>query len=87
MARALNRLNARQVATLLPKPEKLKQVKHFPAMPFADLPKFLKLLRARPGTDARALEFLILTALRTVWWWRLTGTRSGATPGRFPPSV
>lgn len=50
---------------LLPKPKKLKRVKHFPAMPFADLPKFLKLLRARPGNDARALEYLILTASRT----------------------
>ncbi|CAN7394699.1 integrase arm-type DNA-binding domain-containing protein [Pseudoxanthomonas sp. LjRoot143] len=53
------------LAKLLPKPEKLKRVKHFPAMPFADLPNFLKLLRARPGNDARALEYLILTASRT----------------------
>jgi hypothetical protein len=40
-------------------------VKRFLAMPFADLPKILNLLRARPGNDVRALEFLIVTASRT----------------------
>jgi integrase len=53
------------LAKLLPKPEKLKKVRHFPAMPYTELPKFMKQLRARPGNDARALDLTILTAART----------------------
>jgi integrase len=34
-------------------------------MPYADLPQFLRQLRARTGVSARALEFAILTAART----------------------
>ena len=57
---------------LLPSPEKITQVQHFAALPYAELPAFMSELRAVPGSAARALEFLILTAVRT-------GSVSGAT--------
>lgn len=38
---------------------------HFAAMPYQEVPAFLVKLRAREGTSARALEFLILCAART----------------------
>jgi integrase len=38
---------------------------HHPAMPYVDLPNFMRELRARTATAARALEFLILNASRT----------------------
>jgi len=50
---------------LLPSPEKITQVQHFAALPYAELPAFMSELRAVPGSAARALEFLILTAART----------------------
>lgn len=50
---------------LLPRLEKRKRVKHHPALPFADLPDFMKTLRTQAGIAARALELLILTATRT----------------------
>jgi integrase len=50
---------------LLPKATKLKRIKHHPALPYAELPAFMEQIRQRHGVDARALEFLILTAART----------------------
>jgi integrase len=41
-----------------------KPVEHYAALPHAELPGFMTALRERPGTAARALEFLILTACR-----------------------
>ncbi len=38
---------------------------HLPAMPYAEIPAFMGCLRDRPGTAARALEFLILTGVRS----------------------
>ena len=43
-----------------------KRVRHHPAMPFAELPPFMAELRDRTSISARALEFTILTAARTV---------------------
>jgi integrase len=40
-------------------------VKHFAAMPFADVPNLMTALQKREGIAASALEFLILTAGRT----------------------
>lgn len=51
--------------SLLPKPRKVKKVKHHPALPYAEVPEFMVRLRERAGVDARALEFLILTACRS----------------------
>jgi integrase len=49
----------------LPAPSKTKRVKHYAAMPYADVPAFMAKLRNRDGQSARALEFTILTAVRT----------------------
>ena len=49
---------------LLPKRSK-SSVRHHPALPFADIAKFIVDLRARPAVAARALEFTILTAARS----------------------
>jgi integrase len=40
-------------------------LKHHAALPYAEIPEFMKTLRAQEGTAARALEFAILTAART----------------------
>jgi integrase len=50
---------------LLPAPGKVRPVRHFAAMTYADLPGFMEDLRGRDGVAARALEFTILTGLRT----------------------
>lgn len=51
------------LAKLLPRPRGL--VRHFNAMPYADLPGFMPKLQAVEGVGARALEFAILTAARS----------------------
>jgi integrase len=40
-------------------------VKHFSALPYAEIPAFMAELRQRDGTDSRALEFTILCAARS----------------------
>ncbi len=50
---------------LLPKPSKLRAVKHHAALPYDGIPAFMAALSVQPGTAARALEFVILTAART----------------------
>ena len=49
---------------LLPAKGKIAPVKHHAALPYADVPDFMRRLRAESGTTARALEFAILTAAR-----------------------
>lgn len=49
---------------LLPKRSQVAKVAHHPALPYGDLPGFLRALRCREGVAARALEFIILTAAR-----------------------
>ena len=49
---------------LLPKPSKVRKVKHFAALPYAELPAFMDKLRRQQGPIARALEFTVLTASR-----------------------
>jgi integrase len=46
-------------------PSKKKAVRHHPAMPYSELPCFVRELAKRDGIAARALEVLILTATRT----------------------
>jgi len=41
------------------------KVKHLAALPYTELPAFMRTLRERPGMAARALEFTILTAVRS----------------------
>src|SRR5262249_33669911 len=50
---------------LLPKRSKVRKVKHHPALPHNELPRFMQTLRAEQGAAVRALEFCILTAART----------------------
>lgn len=50
---------------LLPQAKKLKKVKHHPAMPYKELPNFIKQLQSKDGVSVLALEFCILTAART----------------------
>lgn len=51
--------------SVLPKPTKLKKVKHFAALPWREMGSFMAELRKRDGMAARALEFIILTAARS----------------------
>jgi integrase len=53
------------LATLLPSKNKLRAVRHHAAMPFDEVPAFVKQLRARKAVAALALEFIILTAARS----------------------
>lgn len=50
---------------VLPKPGKVKSIKHHAALPWKDIPAFMPELRKREGIAAKALEFLILTATRS----------------------
>jgi integrase len=50
---------------LLPARGKVRRVKHFAALPYADLPQFMIDLRAHDDVGARALELTILCAMRT----------------------
>lgn len=53
---------ARHKSKLGPRPQKTV---HHPALPWKQVPAFLARLRAREGITAQALEFTILTAVRT----------------------
>ncbi len=50
---------------LLPARSKVQQVVHHPALPYAEVPEFIRALSAMSGTGAQALLFQILTAART----------------------
>jgi integrase len=50
---------------LLPAKGKVRKVVHHAALPYLEVPAFMKVLRQLEGFSARALEFLILTATRT----------------------
>jgi integrase len=74
---------------LLPSRSKVRKTQHHSALPYAELPAFLTVLRQQEGIAARALEFTILTAART-------GETIGARcpefnirdkSGPFPPSA
>lgn len=49
----------------LPRPERIRRVKHHPALPLDEMSSFMAALRAREGIGARALELLILSAARS----------------------
>lgn len=52
---------------VLPRPSKVRQgKKHHPALPWPRVPEFVPTLQARNGMGARALEFAILTAARSL---------------------
>ena len=50
---------------LLPAPSKVHKVEHHAALPYDEMPAFMRDLRERYGVAALALEFAILTATRT----------------------
>jgi integrase len=50
---------------LLPGRTKVRPIKHHAALPYDQIPSFMAELRQAEGTAAAALEFLILTAVRT----------------------
>lgn len=51
--------------TQLPSPKGLKQVKHQPALAYAQMGDFMVKLRRNESISAKALEFLILTGVRS----------------------
>ncbi|MHC2108347.1 tyrosine-type recombinase/integrase [Methylobacterium sp. CM6246] len=53
------------LANLLPKRSKVRKVEHHPALPFKQVPEFMALVAAQPGTAAKLMAFTILTAART----------------------
>jgi integrase len=57
---------------LLAPQRKIATVKHHESLPFPEIASFIASLREQPGTGAKALEFLILTAART---GEVTGAR------------
>lgn len=50
---------------LLPKPSRIKTIRHYPSMPYQEIGAFFRGLNAQEGVVARMLEFTILTACRT----------------------
>ena len=50
---------------VLPAPGKVQEVKHHPALPYAQMGTFMADLRTKTAMGARALEFAILTAVRS----------------------
>lgn len=51
--------------TQLPSPKKLAGIKHHPAIPYGDMADFMDKLRSNGSMSAKALEFLILTGVRS----------------------
>ena len=51
--------------TQLPSPKKLQKIKHHPAVPYTLMGDFMSKLRQNESISAKALEFLILTAVRS----------------------
>jgi integrase len=49
----------------LASPNKVKKVRHHPAIPVDEVGQFMKDLRSRDGTSSDALEFLVLTSVRS----------------------
>jgi integrase len=50
---------------LLPNKTKVRRVRHQPAMPYAAVPGFMATLRDQSSISAKALEFTVLSAVRT----------------------
>ena len=76
---------------LLPKRIRLSRG-HHPAMPYQQLPAFMRNLSLRPATAARALEFVILNAARTsevlgAKWCEIEGDRWNVPASRMKTGV
>lgn len=53
------------LSTQLPSPKKLQKKEHHPAVPYQQMGDFISKLRLNPSLSAKALELLILTAVRS----------------------
>ena len=53
------------LSTQLPSPKNLQKKEHHPAVPYQQIGDFMSKLRSNPSLSAKALEFLILTAVRS----------------------
>lgn len=53
------------LSTQLPSPKNLQKKEHHPAVPYQQIGDFMLKLRTNPSLSAKALEFLILTAVRS----------------------
>lgn len=53
------------LSTQLPSPRKLQKKEHHPAVPYQQMGEFMTQLRMHNSISAKALEFLILTAVRS----------------------
>lgn len=53
------------LSEILPKRSAVRKIKHHPALPYAELPEFMRLLEKTPGIGSWVMRFLILTATRT----------------------
>jgi integrase len=53
------------LSTQLPSPKKLQKKEHHPAVPYQQIGDFMSKLRTKSSISASALEFLILTAVRS----------------------
>ncbi len=54
----------RHLDKILPKRDRVRRVKHHPALPYSEIPTFVAELAARPAPAARVLHLLILTCVR-----------------------
>jgi len=66
------------LSALLPKPAQVRKVRHFRAMPYAELPAFMRELLAGEGVGRLAMAWTILTAART---GEVTGMQWGEVAG------
>ena len=53
------------LSTQLPSPKRLQKKEHHPAVPYQQIGDFMRKLRTNSSISAKALEFLILTAVRS----------------------
>ncbi|MCJ2138403.1 tyrosine-type recombinase/integrase [Methylobacterium sp. J-026] len=60
------------LANLLPRRSKVSKVVHYPALPFKEVPAFMAAIERQAGIAALAVQFTILTAVRTA---EATGAR------------
>jgi integrase len=53
------------LSEIFPKRDAVRKIKHHPALPYKELPEFMRLLERTEGIGAWVMRFLILTATRT----------------------
>ena len=53
------------LSEIFPRRSAVRKIKHHPALPYAELPEFMRLLEKSPGIGSWVMRFVILTATRT----------------------